>query len=208
MQLRRRSCNPAELLVRPHHHAQRQHGADAGEPGLACHRRTRGQARRGAGFRRRLAAELCAAAGADHRLARRVRFLPPRGQRPSGCLRLHRRPDARRGLQRRRPAEAAAPALPGRRPDLCRRRVAGADGDDHRACARADRQRRHRRFAQRLPVDHIRRAGVPAPAGFDDYGSDVARGSAGSDPAEFLLPADAAHFPPGRRYLRARSMRR
>ena len=54
---------------------------------------------------------------------------------------------------------------------------------------------------ERLPVDHIRRAGVPAPAGFDDYGPDVARGSAGSDPAEFLLPADAAHFPPGRRYL-------
>lgn len=57
---------------------------------------------------------------------------------------------------------------------------------------------------ERLPVDHIREAKSPPPkpTGFLSYGDDVPRGS-GTAPGDprFLLPADAAHFPPARRFL-------
>jgi hypothetical protein len=54
---------------------------------------------------------------------------------------------------------------------------------------------------ERLPVDHLRLASVPAPAGFEHYGEDLPRGSAGTVAGDFLLPADAPHFPPARRFL-------
>jgi hypothetical protein len=54
---------------------------------------------------------------------------------------------------------------------------------------------------ERLPLDHVRRATVAAPAGFDNYRPDLVRGAPGVQEADLLLPADAAHFPPGRRFL-------
>jgi hypothetical protein len=54
---------------------------------------------------------------------------------------------------------------------------------------------------ERLPVDHVRRASLLTPAGFEHYGEDLARGSAGTVAEDFVLPADAPHFPPARRFL-------
>jgi hypothetical protein len=49
-------------------------------------------------------------------------------------------------------------------------------------------------------VDHIRRAGVPAPAGFDDYGPDVAR-AAPAATCRFCCRPTRRTSRAGRRYL-------
>jgi hypothetical protein len=53
---------------------------------------------------------------------------------------------------------------------------------------------------ERVMVDHIRKARKPGPPRqLEDYGADVVRVD-GENNDDLLLPADADHFPPGRRY--------
>ena len=125
----------------------------------------------------------------------------PRPRRPRLRRRLHRRPRAG-------PALAPAPAGPRRRPGVRRRRRHADDDRPDRARQRADRPGRTRAMRRRsTPVEHIfvnkvmkrtdagrrhrrhrPRQGVPV------YAEDTSIA-----PADRLLPADAATFPPGRR---------
>lgn len=52
---------------------------------------------------------------------------------------------------------------------------------------------------EQLPVDNIRNKQQQFPLTFDDYGPSIKRGAAPAD--DFLLPADHAWFPAGRRYV-------
>jgi hypothetical protein len=54
---------------------------------------------------------------------------------------------------------------------------------------------------ERLPVDNIRKKRESLPLTFDDYHDSIGRASPGADARDFLLPADHAWFPAGRRYL-------
>jgi hypothetical protein len=54
---------------------------------------------------------------------------------------------------------------------------------------------------ERLPLDHVMQSDEDHPVSFPEYDRRLDRRSEGADPQDFLLPADAAHFPPGRRIL-------
>ena len=54
---------------------------------------------------------------------------------------------------------------------------------------------------EQLPVDNIRKKREQFPLTFDDYNDSIKRDSPGAVASEFLLPADHAWFPAGRRYL-------
>ena len=56
-----------------------------------------------------------------------------------------------------------------------------------------------------LPVGSIRKkkSGVSQPTKFDDYGEEIKPGAVGTPISDFVLPADHAWFPPGRRLLQS-----
>jgi hypothetical protein len=54
---------------------------------------------------------------------------------------------------------------------------------------------------ERVMVDNICKKTKDKPAGFADYGPNITRASSPATPNDFLLPADHACFPPGRRLL-------
>lgn len=58
---------------------------------------------------------------------------------------------------------------------------------------------------EHLPVGSIRKknSDVQQPTKFEDYGADLVPGAPGTAANEFILPADHAWFPPGRRYLQS-----
>lgn len=56
---------------------------------------------------------------------------------------------------------------------------------------------------EHLPVDNIRNKREQFPLTFDDYDKNITRGSPGAQAEDFLLPADHAWFPAGRRYLQS-----
>ena len=56
---------------------------------------------------------------------------------------------------------------------------------------------------EQLPVDNIRTKREQFPLTFDDYNDSIKRDSAGAQASDFLLPADHAWFPAGRRYLQS-----
>jgi hypothetical protein len=56
---------------------------------------------------------------------------------------------------------------------------------------------------EQLPVDNIRKKREQFPLTFDDYNDSIKRDGAGAQASDFLLPADHAWFPAGRRYLQS-----
>ena len=56
---------------------------------------------------------------------------------------------------------------------------------------------------ERLPVGSIRKSTVAQPASFDDYGDAITLREPDARVSDFLLPADHAWFPAGRRYLQS-----
>jgi hypothetical protein len=56
---------------------------------------------------------------------------------------------------------------------------------------------------EQLPVDNIRKKREQFPLTFDDYNDSIKRGGPGAVASEFVLPADHAWFPAGRRYLQS-----
>jgi hypothetical protein len=56
---------------------------------------------------------------------------------------------------------------------------------------------------EQLPVDNIRKKREQFPLTFDDYNDSIKRDAAGAQASDFLLPADHAWFPAGRRYLQS-----
>ncbi len=105
--------------------------------------------------------------------------------------------------------QASAPAVPRRRPDLRGRRRplphAHADRPEQaahrRPCGRGagDRRRGARASAGR---QHPQEDALRQPTKFEDYGPESARSPARTAD-DFLLPADHAWFPAGRRYLQS-----